>query len=909
MVYGILNCFLNLALRHRRLILVSTVTITLITFFLASQIGLDMKWTTVLPQSHPLVKQWIQVSDDFPLGSNYIITVKADSSQQIEKAVDLIMKRVEALDEVTTTYGKIPEDFLINHGLRTLKPKDLRRVGKIFSDVGLVPYLSHLNDDFEREFSGDSEKVKDQERELVASLAALEDFIRLLDQAASKKDIDPSNLIRTVRDLSSGNPYFLSLDKQMGIIPVAVKAKATDYESSLFVDAKIIKILDEIKGELPEVNISTTGAIPISRDEMESIGSSTMVLSLAALLIIFVVLVWNFRSVYTPLFAVFPIIVGIIWAVGFYRLTIVDLNIVTAMIMLVLLGLGIDFSIHLITRFYEERGAGKSLEEALSAGVVKTGKGVVTGAITSALAFFALMVGDTKGIVEFGFCAGSGIIIILAAIFFILPALLVWRDNRLSRKDRRIQSRDFDALGNFAGKVASRKSISLSIVALLAVVAVYQIRNIEYEYNLMETEPEGLDSIMLQDEIIDRFKLSIDMAFTTVDTVSQSRSLSKKLKKKSVVGEVDSIDRWLPELEWIEHNDSVIRRLKQDIDKDIQQDFISPAGLSARKQMVEELQRLLHNMIEIEELSFISGQDRVLIAFGRITGGEQQNGILVKLVNRFKVNQVDWQGIDRLAQVFSLHLKDRLTQMVKNTGPVTEEMLPEKLRNIYKNKDTGRYLVQVYPKKNLYEREPLLRFTESVNSASSNITGIPNLMLLINESMIKDGTRALLVAALVIFILIFIDLRNLTATLVAMIPLMFGVIWMLASMVIFGIKLNFSNMAVIPIIIGIGVDNGIHILHRWRQEGIGGLQKATAKVGHAILMTSITTMVGFGSISFYTHRGMASLGNILFLGVGFCFLSTILILPSLGSFVEKRIINRSPDDSVEYADGLVETKN
>ncbi len=888
-----LKFFLYLALQQKRVVIAVTITITCIAGYLASMIGVDMKWISLLPQSEPVVQEWVDVLENYPMGSNYLIVIESESPVLTEAAVETVTERIEALtDVVITTYGKLDETFLIQHGLRTIKPKDLKRSVDVFSDVRLVPYLTHLNDDFEREFSGDADKVQDQERELVAILAALEDFIVMLDDSAKGIEVSKPLILRSARDLSSGNPYLLSLDKKMGVIPVAVKASSTDWGKQIHVDARIRPVLQEIESSIPGIRIGTTGMIPTARDELESMGPYTFGLTLLALVLVFVLLVWNYRSLIIPLLGIGPILIGIVWSMGFYRLTIIDLNILTAMIMLVLIGLGIGFSIHIITRFYEERSSGRSLEEALEKTVVVTGRGVLASALTTALAFFALMVGDTRGIAEFGFCAGSGVVISLLAIFFILPTLLALRDNRLSRMGKKVESRDFIILGNIASGVTKSRIVYLFIGLVLILTAALQLRELRYEYNLLELEPTGLDSVRLHKEIIKRFKMSAELAFMTVDSVEESRDIARRLKKKKVVGDVDSIDRWIPEDGWIEQNDQLVRNLRGSLEKNNGLNSFGVGRVDTRQALAEQLERLMFNLIEIEELSFIGGQDRVVAAIERVTGGEEQEGKLTGLIAFLEGGSADWKQINSFADHFSESLRDRLLRMVEHEGPVTEEMLPEKLQALYRNPESGRYLVQIYPKKDLYEYDPLVRFVESIDSVSTRIAGTPKLMLLVNEAMVRDGKKALIAAALVIILLLLLDLRSPTAAFTAMVPLVFGTLWMVAMMAVLGIKLNFVNIVAVPVIIGIGVDNGIHIIHRWRQEGVGGIKKATAKVGHAILMTALTTMIGFGSIGFYTHRGMASLGYVLFIGVGFCFISTILVLPLVGSFVEKRIVGQ-----------------
>ena len=107
---------------------------------------------------------------------------------------------------------------------------------------------------------------------------------------------------------------------------------------------------------------------------------------------------------------------------------------------------------------------------------------------------------------------------------------------------------------------------------------------------------------------------------------------------------------------------------------------------------------------------------------------------------------------------------------------------------------------------------------------------------------------------------------------------------MLGLMYVLGMEYNYINLIAVPIILGIGIDDGVHALHRYHKDPGKGLERTSRSfrmVGKAILLTSITTMIGFGSVGFYEMRGMASFGQVLALGVGTCFLATIFVLPPL----------------------------
>ena len=92
----------------------------------------------------------------------------------------------------------------------------------------------------------------------------------------------------------------------------------------------------------------------------------------------------------------------------------------------------------------------------------------------------------------------------------------------------------------------------------------------------------------------------------------------------------------------------------------------------------------------------------------------------------------------------------------------------------------------------------------------------------------------------------------------------------------------------LPLIVGIGIDDGVHLLHRWRIEGKGQIPRIYASTGRAILLTSLTTMLAFGSLMFSLYRGFASLGIAMFIGVGACFLTSVMVLSGVLGLIERK---------------------
>jgi uncharacterized protein len=215
------------------------------------------------------------------------------------------------------------------------------------------------------------------------------------------------------------------------------------------------------------------------------------------------------------------------------------------------------------------------------------------------------------------------------------------------------------------------------------------------------------------------------------------------------------------------------------------------------------------------------------------------------------------------------------------TDPILVDELPENIRSQFASEDGSRYLVSIYPKEQVWDIEFLGRFVEQMFRLDPRTTGMPPIFYVLIDYIRRDGTLAAILTLIVVFFLLWIDFRSLRMALLAMIPLGVGAIWMVGIMQLFGMMLNIVNVIGIPLILGIGIDDGVHILHRYKSEGHGKLDIVFSSTGKAVVLTSLTTMLAFGSLGFAVYRGLASLGLTLMIGVGTALLATLLVLPAL----------------------------
>ncbi len=238
---------------------------------------------------------------------------------------------------------------------------------------------------------------------------------------------------------------------------------------------------------------------------------------------------------------------------------------------------------------------------------------------------------------------------------------------------------------------------------------------------------------------------------------------------------------------------------------------------------------------------------------------------------------------------------DKLRQYLEVSEPFSWEDLPEKDRRQFVNKkgEVGNF-VFIYPSvalrngKNAIEfRNDIGKFTtpkgKTVHASSSNIVLADMLTI-----MIREGRLAAILAFCVVFLLVFLDFRNLKAVLFVLTPLAIGLLWMGVVMFLFGMKFNLFNIVVIPSVIGIGVDNGVHIYHRYKEEGPGSLSHVLRNTGSAISMTTLTTIVGYSGLILARHPGLNSIGDLAVIGISATYLTAMVVLPALLQFFERR---------------------
>ncbi|MBN2408042.1 MAG: MMPL family transporter [Elusimicrobia bacterium] len=873
--------------------------------YLATKLQQNMRWADLLPENHPSTVQFNKVVEEFTSATNIVVMVEGEEEKIkrfADEAVPLFKDLIDPSDGkkyIKRIDYRAETGFIKKHGLMLVKEEDMEDMKGLFMDPNLLPLVTNINDSLEKVYIAKEGSMSTREKEDNAFifLDGIENLVRQIQRSVSGERLSEDDVRKTADKILFGEDYMLSYGKDALIILAVPNFTMMDMDKVTYSVDSMQEVIDGMLPRYEGVKAGLTGMVAVQHDENVSIEKSLGYTTVIALAAVLAMLIIAFRMWMAPLYGLLTLIVGVIWAVGLVTVTLGSLNMMSAMMAVILIGLGIDFSIHIISVFTENRSLGKGIEESLSVTFRNTGKGIITGALTTAAAFFAVTIARTRGMKEMGIVLGGGVIMVLLATFLLLPALLVLREKKRDRisaakgEKRKTADISFRSLG-VAGHWLSRHYIkSLAGVIVISAVLVYAASKITFDHNYLNLEPKGLKSVELEDTIIDKFDLSIDYGMVLADSPEESRKTASLLKEKPLIASVEDISLYLPSKEEQERRLPHIRQIR----KALAASRLQPAvDRENAVRFIDELDRLRMNVMEMQDMAYLGGQDKVDAKCTKITGdpeNPQSPDIIGGLMEYMEKNaETSRERLSSFQDVFSPYFRESAMSM-SSEDILTLEDLPDSILDRYANRDRNLFLVTAYPAMNIWKDKTVMeRFSETLESISGKATGMSIIMKYLIDIMGEDGRKALALTILLVFIILLADFGKPLYAVIAMIPLLLGALWMVGLMKLAGMQFTVMNVLGLPLIIGIGIDDGVHIVHRWMAEGRGAVRQVYASTGKAILLTSLTTMLAFGSLVFSIYRGFASLGGAMFLGVAACFLTSVSVLaPIIGLIDAKRV--------------------
>lgn len=634
--------------------------------------------------------------------------------------------------------------------------------------------------------------------------------------------------------------------------------------------------LAEVQREHPGLSLGLTGRPAIYSDEMETSNRDMTNATILALLSVTILFALWFRGLVRPALGVLSLVLALCWTMGFTTLALGHLNIFAMVFGVVLIGLGIDFAIHVLNHYRHGLARGLSVREALYDCYAEIGAGTVTGAVTTAAALSTAMLTDFLGLAELGLICGVGILFCLLSMLVVLPAMLVLYDRRrLDEGDRNLRevmrARALDEALHPLPQRTTPLQLGAAAVMLAAILAgVVSVSWAAthgwtpFDYDLLSLNDPSSEAVHWE-QLLVRHDQRASYAVSLRERPEEIRALHDRFLPLVEQGVIRGMETIVPE------HESQSRALLARLDAALPASFAGqdqPSDARAVQSAARALQAGLRTLAGRGE------------NFGRAFGqAADEAAAMVELCRQSP------EGVtQRLAQMepgFCGALRKALSDLKRDASPppVTPQTLPEVMRNRYVGHlEDGRplYALYIYPRKNMWDHENAREFNRLLLAIDPEATGVTIQIQESADIIVNGFVRSVLYAALVILALIALDLRRPLATLISLLPLIGGLAILGGVMVFSGLSFNFANFFAVPILIGTTVDAGVYLVHSQRH---GDPVRTLRQTRGACVLCSLTTALGFGTMMIAHHRGVISLGAVLTVGTFASMLVAFFLVP------------------------------
>jgi uncharacterized protein len=845
-------------------------------------------------------REFLEFKREFNIRDNLFVLVESESREKNREFIERLAARLQGDGQFTDIYYRgglrlmgpkallfLPEETLaeLQQNLWTNQPW--------FHTFSQATNLDTLFDLVNRQFhmAAATSSAGAQEGTISRLVPTLQ---QVVDSAANciesgEKPLAP-NLTSLFGSSQEENRQELYLTFDRGRIYVLIaQAKDPDQEEAAI--KQLQKWIAQTRLEVPGVNVEITGEPVLSHGEMEQARLDTEAAALIALTLTALIFIASCHNLLRPLIATFCLLIGICYTLGFATLAVGRLNILSITLVPILIGLAIDYGVHLIFRYEEEVRQGHSRRRAVGKALGFTGIGVITNALTIAGAFYLMVLTDFKGMQEMGLIAGTGVMLCLVPMLTLLPLLLVRgepdlpdqqatrsKENRRDslkislpwRRDRqRAEPRQHSRRARIEQFYLKRPWWVLVCGAVFTMFMILQSFKVQFDYNLLNLQSRGLPAVRMQKQLMRAGSQSPLYCAVIADSLPQAVELERRITQLPSVARVISLVKYLTEDQ--ERKLALIHEIKQELGA------IPLPALDAQPANLTNLNQTLFSLSGYLTLAINSQGSNQASA-------EMLRSLRSSVIRLRRLTSKDLPSTADQLATFQKALFGGVRETISLVGQqgdrqrLQPEDVPVLLRDLFISR-SGKFLLQVYPKEDVWQRDKQEQFIRELRTVDPHVTGSPVQFYEYTSRLKQNVEKAAAYAAVIIAVLVFLHFRRVSSVLLALLPVALGFCWMLGLMGCLGMPFNPVNIVSLILVIGIGVTNGVHILNRFAEDPQPIILGRST--GKAVLVSALNTIAGFGSLLVAKHQGIASLGGVMAIGTATCVVASLVLLPAV----------------------------
>jgi len=825
------------------------------------RLPLDANTDSLIARDRPWMKGYLGFIKEFgDLEYLYVVVDTKGDRATGEQAVDDVLERLHAMGDLPGVHGRIEPEEMWRLTTRAASDEELRGLalarGALPVLAGVDDWLTAAEQRLQKVTTGVLTGLSESEQAELGAAGVL-----LLDAVAATGEAARGNT-PTLEFAAPRAPEYLASDTGrllfVGILPRKDFATLAAIEGPL---ERIRAAVALTAAKFPSVDIGLTGKPVLQADELITSTGDTTISFAVGLAVVAGLCVVIYRDWRRPLLAVIAFAIAIGWTQGAAALFVGRLTLLSMVFLLVLIGAGLDYGIHVVSRYTEFR-ATLDIRESVRRTMRTAAPGTLTGAATSAAVFILAIFSDFGGLRELGVIAGSGLVLCAIAMVTTLPALLVVFDSARTPKP----AIDIPVPWPSVGTSTRSARIAVAIFAALLVGSAVAIPlGFRFESNLLKLQSPDLESVRWERRVladsaslswfaavqcddesqvlatIDRAKLEPEIGFirSVFDVVRPSTPEREALRASIAALELPAPVEQLPSVVWtaarLSNAGSRLRGM---------------ATLAAHRASAADLARLKSIAARLDAFAGAFGQTDDAALFHRRDAARHRIG-------------------------------DAARAIVVGAKVPLRDAIPDAVRARFVS-PSGKMLVQLIPKADTWEYEPLKSFVAAIRRVDANATGVP----ITQSESITDMIHAFITISLwsvvAVALITWFDFRRLSAIALCTGTLLVGIALTLGLLAALGVPLSLANFFGIPILIGLGIDSNIHLLHRAHEtHRTGSPDVEFGATRGAVVFTALTTAIGFGGQIFASHQGMQALGWIMVVGSLVCLATSVWLLPAL----------------------------
>jgi len=628
----------------------------------------------------------------------------------------------------------------------------------------------------------------------------------------------------------------------------------------------------QLRRDFPTVRVGVTGKPALSNDEMTAAFRGSEHATILAFALTLIMLILAFVRPVKPIVMVVVLALSLCWSIGVATLVVGHLSLFSVMFISIVIGIGIDYGIYFLFRYEEELFLGRNLREAIETTARRSGSGMLVGAVTAAGSFYVLVATEFRGLQELGFIAGTAIILSWVAMMTVFPAALVILDRRHADRAGRTMPRAM-ALEHvrvpLLEHVASHPRTVLTLAGVLSLAAVWGVSHVKFDYNLLNLQAKGTESVVWERRILETAGRSGFSALTSASSLEELRRKHEAFSKLSSVSEVDSALLLIPD------DQGAKRKIIEEFAP-----LVLPVRVSRARAV--DIGRLTAALDVLHR--------RLNIAAGEAPAGETKTKLTAtvnsvqRLILRLRQSnpEVTAPPLSLLQYQVYRDFLGNFQRLQANLNPrdVGLEDLPAELRQKFVS-PSGLFLIRINPAVDIWELNGARKFVQELRTVDPDITGTPVITYETIMLMERSYRQATVYAVILVAAVSFFLLRRVLETLLSLVPLGLGLLWTVGLMPLLGLKFTMGNIFGLPLILGAAAEFGLNVVLRFMEDRDHGGPLIARSTIMAVLVNGLTTIVGFGSLMIADHRGIFGLGLLLTIGMVTSLIAALVVLPVL----------------------------